>query len=410
MERNIRFFSTFSGVGGFELGIQAAIPGAECVGFSEINPHSSNVLRYRFKGVKNYGDITKIKPEELPDFDILCGGFPCQAFSIAGKRMGFKDTRGTLFYELARLAKSKRPSILFFENVKGLLSHEEGRTLSTILQAMDELGYDAEWQLLNSKHFGVPQNRERIFIIGYIRGKPRQQVFPINGATGKHNEKGKGEENIHGALTIGLGRQGSSGEYINSLKKIQKANKLKEVTQPGTSQWDRVYDAEGVASTLTCTGAEKGLYQVKEQLEQGKPRWGDHYKTGDDISPTLMAIGKTDVANVIVHSLQTRSKDRPSLKKNPKADGSGHISKEEETYCLDTGSTQAVEIGTRIRRLTPIECERLQGFPDNWTKYGITEAGKTIEISDNQRYAMMGNAVTVNVIKAIAERLHIEEI
>ena len=192
--QQIRYFSTFTGVGGFEIGIQEAIPGAICVGMSEIDTHASNVLRYKFKGVKNYGDITKIKPEELPDFDILCGGFPCQSFSIAGKRMGFKDTRGTLFYELARIAKCKQPEILFFENVKGLLSHEEGRTITTILKTLDELGYDAEWQVLNSKHFGVPQNRERIIIVGHLRGKPRLQVFPIPKATGINTGKSKGKE------------------------------------------------------------------------------------------------------------------------------------------------------------------------------------------------------------------------
>ena len=341
MERDkpIRFFSTFTGVGGFEIGIQRAIPNSECVGMSEFNNHSNKVLKRQFKGVKNYGDITKIKEDELPDFDILCGGFPCQAFSIAGKRMGFEDTRGTLFYDLARIAKCKKPKILFFENVKGLLSHEQGRTITAILQTLDELGYDAEWQLLNSKHFGVPQNRERIIIIGHLRSYSGPKVFPIPKAAKLSAKKGEGKKVVHGTK--------------------------------GTSQWDRVYDAKGVASTLTCTGADNGLYKVKEQLEEGKPRWGDHYKTAEDISPTLMANGKTDVTNVIMHSLQTRSADRPSLKKNPKAGGSGHISKENEAYCLDTGSTQAVEINTRIRRLTPSECEFLQGFPRDWTKYGL---------------------------------------
>ena len=408
----IKYFSTFTGVGGFEIGIQKAIPGAKCVGQSEFNNHSSSVLKYRFEGVKNYGDITKINENELPDFDILCGGFPCQAFSIAGKRMGFEDTRGTLFFDLARIIKSKKPQILFFENVKGLLSHQEGRTVTTILQTLDELGYDAEWQVLNSKHFGVPQNRERIVIVGHLRGRSGPKVFPIPEAP-----RGNAEGN-------------------------RKETKLKELTKDA-HQGARVYDPDGVSVTLAAQaggmGAKTGLYKVKQDLEKSKKRWGDHYKTAEDQSPTLMAVGKTDVANIIVptqignskkfgnatnenkkeaytlrasepngiivHSLQTRSADRPSLKKNPKAGGSGHISKENETYCLDTGSTQAVEIGTRIRKLTPIECERLQGFPDDWTRYGIDEKGKKVEISDNQRYKMMGNAVTTNVMEAVARRI-----
>ena len=445
----ITYFSTFSGVGGFEIGIQKAIPGAKCVGVCEIDKHSNKVLKKRFPEVKNYGDIKKINEEKLPSFNILCGGFPCQSFSIAGKRLGFKDTRGTLFYDLARIAKCKKPEILFFENVKGLLSHEEGRTITAILTTMDELGYDAEWQLLNSKDFGVPQNRERIIIIGHLRGVCTRKVFPIMRTNAY--DTGKGE----------------------------RQKRLEEVTE-GASQWDRVYDSEGVASKLTCAGSDNGLYQVKESLEEDKKRWGDHYKTGEDISPTLMAVGKTDVTNIviptqigqidkfgnskkeagkeaftlrasepngiIVHSLQTRSADRPSLKKNPKAGGSGHISKDNEAYCLDTGSTQAIEVPvvfdkgkireteqslcidanyakgadahggrthvqstkqetTRIRRLTPIECERLQGFPDDWTKYGTDEEGKEILIIDNQRYKMMGNAVTTNVIRAVAEKI-----
>ena len=440
--KKIKYFSTFTGVGGFEIGIQTAIPGAECVGMCEIDPHASNVLRYKFKGVKNYGDIRKVNAEELPDFDILCGGFPCQTFSIAGNRMGFKDTRGTLFFELARIAKSKRPKILFFENVKGLLSHEEGRTITTIIKTLDELGYDAEWQVLNSKHFGVPQNRERIVIVGHLRGTSGYKVFPIPRANSNNNEKSKGEKIIHGTITCGLGRQGSSGEYVKSIDTINKARKgLKEITT-GASQGQRVYDPEGVSVTLAAQagglGAKTGLYKVKQELENSKERWGDHYKTADDQSPTLMAIGKTDVAKIIVptqignskkfgnaskekdeaytlrasepngiivHSLQTRSADRPILKKNPHAGGSGHISKEDETYCLDTGSTQAIEIGTSIRRLTPVECERLQGFPDDWTKYGLTEEGKTVEISDNQRYKMMGNAVTTKVMESVAARI-----
>jgi len=333
----IRYFSTFTGVGGFEIGIQKAIPGAICVGMSEIDNHAKNVLRYKFKGVKNYGDITKIKPETLPDFDILCGGFPCQSFSIAGKRMGFEDTRGTLFFELARIAKCKQPSILFFENVKGLLSHKEGRTITTILKTLDELGYDAEWQVLNSKHCGVPQNRERIIIIGHLRGKPRLQVFPIPRTT-----------------------RGSTGQ-----SKGQKG--LKEVTLQGTPQWERVYDAEGVASTLTRTGSEKGLYKIKEERK-----------------PVVFDRGK--------------------------------IRETEQSTCIDAhyykgadqhGARTHVQEGTTIRRLTPIECERLQGFQEDWTKYGLTEDGTKVQTSDNQRYKMMGNAVTTNVIECVAGRIRL---
>ena len=135
-----------------------------------------------------FPDARTIDPAALPDIDLICGGFPCQSFSIAGRRGGFTDTRGTLFFEIARLAAAKRPRYLLLENVPGLLSHDEGRTFQTILNALDELGYDVAWQVLNSKDLGVPQSRNRVYIVGYLRGKcpekywlsPKQvhQLFP----------------------------------------------------------------------------------------------------------------------------------------------------------------------------------------------------------------------------------------
>jgi len=125
------------------------------------------------------GDITRVKAEEIPDHDLLVGGFPCQAFSIAGKRGGFEDTRGTLFFEIARIAQEKRPRLILLENVKGLLSHDKGRTFGAILTTLDEIGYDCQWQVLNSKNFGVPQNRERVFIIGQRKNNRQIPIFPV---------------------------------------------------------------------------------------------------------------------------------------------------------------------------------------------------------------------------------------
>lgn len=210
----MRYLSLFSGIGGFELGIQQAyeifnlgrttgtpdsedgrhlplsddsngngrrpdtdIP--ECVGFSEIDKYATQIYQKHFPTHKNYGDITKINAEELPDFDLLCGGFPCQSFSIAGKRRGFEDTRGTLFFDIARILQAKRPRLFLLENVKGLLSHGNGDTFKTIISTLTELGYDVQWQVLNSKNFGVPQNRERVFIVGNRRGTRRPNVFPL---------------------------------------------------------------------------------------------------------------------------------------------------------------------------------------------------------------------------------------
>src|SRR5690625_4270329 len=130
-------------------------------------------------------DITTVTDDDIRQLgqrkgiDVITGGFPCQAFSIAGQRKGFDDTRGTLFFEIARFASILRPSYLLLENVKGLLNHDSGNTFETILRTLDELGYDAEWGVLNSKDFGVPQNRERVFIVGHLRGASTRKVFPV---------------------------------------------------------------------------------------------------------------------------------------------------------------------------------------------------------------------------------------
>tara|TARA_R110002051_G_scaffold296226_1_gene362264 strand:- start:26 stop:943 length:918 start_codon:yes stop_codon:yes gene_type:complete len=298
----------FSGIGGFDLALRNL--NHTIVGACEIDRYARQVYGRHFPGIKIYENATTIKPEELPDFDILAAGFPCQAFSIAGKRRGFADTRGSLFFEIARVAKEKRPSILLLENVKGLLSHDKGNTFKTIINTLDEIGYDAEWQVLNSKYF-VPQNRERIFIIGHFRGERTRQIFPLGESSEQYNKSCR-EAQSQG--------QRFSSKYTGALD----------------ANYYKGHDNHG-ARTLIYTA------QVNKNMKQ---------------------------------KIQTR----------------------DDTWTL---STSAKDFGVmedqRIRRLTPVECERLQGFPDNWTKYDNN--GK--EISDTQRYKMCGNAVTVPVIEYI---------
>ena len=183
----MRFVELFGGIGGFSLAMQRE--GFQCVGYYEIDKYAVQTYNKNFGTNYEPKDIREVKADDLPDHEILCGGFPCQSFSIAGKRMGFEDTRGTLFFEIARIAKVKRPHILFLENVKGLLSHDRGRTFATILATLDELGYNAEWQVLNSKYFGVPQNRERVFIIGHLRDQCSRQIFPLGKVSEKSYER-----------------------------------------------------------------------------------------------------------------------------------------------------------------------------------------------------------------------------
>lgn len=388
----MRYFSTFSGIGGFEIGIHSAYMQSKakqlsldadkcgdngdllqgtpsCVGYSEIDKYAIKVYERNFPNVKNFGDITKINADELPDFDCLVGGFPCQAFSIAGKRKGFEDTRGTLFFDLARILRAKRPRLFVFENVKGLLSHDSGRTFKTIIQAIDELGYDCQWQVLNSKNFGVPQNRERVYIVGHLRGTPRPEVFPIGESDGWDSEsrevdRRKISSTVTSRFAKGVGNTESRIIDVvvktdgTTFKKIgEVANEIRQLNNPTHSN-DRVYASDGISPTLnTMQGgnrqpfiaAQRGRYNSDGETEQQlEPRF-------DGVSNTLTAVQKDN----IVH---------------------------------DT---------VRIRRLTPKECERLQGFPDDWTALGVGDE----PISDTQRYKMCGNAVTTNVVQAVFERI-----
>lgn len=175
----MKFFDFFAGIGGFRLGMEMA--GHECVGHCEIDKYANMSYMAMHKPKESevyFGDVRTIDPWDMPECDIYCGGFPCQSFSIAGKRRGFEDTRGTLFFEIMRIAKERHPQYLFLENVKGLLNHDGGGTFQTIIETMEELGYSVEWQVLNSRYY-VPQNRERVFIVGHLGGFGGRPIFPI---------------------------------------------------------------------------------------------------------------------------------------------------------------------------------------------------------------------------------------
>lgn len=157
----MKAFSMFSGIGGFEYGIQQSNIDIDFIGHCEVDKYAESIYMNHFNN-KNYGDATKIDTNELPNFDFLTGGFPCQAFSISGNRRGFDDSRGTMFFEIARILKDKRPKYFLLENVRNLLSHNKGETFKTILTILSDLGYNMEWDLFNSKDFGTPQRRESV--------------------------------------------------------------------------------------------------------------------------------------------------------------------------------------------------------------------------------------------------------
>lgn len=314
----------------------ATLCNAECVGFSEIDKHAEAVYRYHYDH-RNYGDATAIVPEQLPDFDFLLAGFPCQAFSIAGKRQGFDDARGTLFFEIARILSHKRPAHFLLENVGGLRSHDGGKTMQRILGVLSDLGYFVEVPLLNSKDYGVPQNRERVFFIGHSGEQCQREILSVGNSSGTADELPRHQAHC---LTARYHGAGATGTYIA----------------------ERALDAPRLAA-LTETRTEEAKRIRRESRKQGQ-----------DFSPRRgkELVPRTDDLMNCVTATQTIE--------------------------------QAVTDFSRIRRLTPIECERLQGLPDDYTEFG--RYGDEIrEVSDTQRYKGLGNAFTVNVIEAIVTKM-----
>ena len=376
----MKFIDLFAGIGGFRYGLQKVEIESEsssdhesgasqhgqrafhCVWSNEWDKYANKIYTKHF-GECDSRDIRTVDTKDIPDHDLLCAGFPCQSFSIAGKRLGFEDTRGTMFFEIARIIRDKRPRYFLLENVKGLLSHDEGKTFQTILGVLSDLGYEYQWQVLNSKNFGVPQNRERVFIVGHLRETSRPEVFPIGESYSishqtKYAEQA-GRSRISSTIDARYGSLRNAGEtylhYIGGIRgKRDMWLKDNKQNSRNFSQGQRVYSSDGIASTIAGNagglGGKTGLYAI----------------------PVL-------------------TPDRMEKRQNGrrfKNDG-------DPAFTLTSQDKHGVYDGLNIRRLTPVECERLQGFPDNWTE----------GISDTQRYKCLGNAVTTLVITEIGKKL-----
>lgn len=375
----------FAGIGGFRFAMEQA--GHECVGFCEIDKfaRASYKAIHDTKGEIELHDVTQVTEEEIRNIgrvDVICGGFPCQAFSIAGNRRGFEDTRGTLFFEVARFASILKPKYLFLENVKGLLNHDNGNTFEVIISTLDELGYNVEWQVLNSKNFGVPQNRERVFIIGHLRGQCTRRIFPISGENAKSNTKSK----------------------------IKIIGNTKNPKCTGVGMRSRVYDSEGLMATLTATdykGPKQVAIPVLTPNRLEKRQNGRRFKTNGEPMFTLTA---QDQHGILIEN--KKLKIREATKKvyaeagvgdsvnianiNSKTKR-GRVGNQIANTLLASEQQGVVGSDYRIRRLTPRECWRLQGFPDS-----AFDKAQAVT-SNSQLYKQAGNSVTVNVIAEIAK-------
>ena len=372
----------FSGIGGFSLGLKRVFD-IKHTYFSEIDKYAIDVYKHNFKNSTYVGSIRDVQGGELPKIDIITFGSPCQDFSLAGKRKGMDGERSNLILEAIRLIKQCKPTFFIWENVKGTFSSNSGEDFWAIIQAFTNIGgYRLEWQLLNTKWF-LPQNRERIYLVGLLGKGSGKQVFPITENNRQVNEL-QGQQANTCTLTTRY-EAGGNGSYIIECELNAQEIKIKSATKKGyeiakvgdainytniNSETKRGRVGKGAAQTLD-TGCNQAILdtnytykKVNETIEKNK----DKFKKGEPIMMDLHNRNLRDVSPCLVEP-------------------------HHNNHSLFTGS--------KIRRLTPIECERLQGFPDDWTKTG-KELGT---ISDTQRYKMCGNAVTVDVVEAVAKRI-----
>lgn len=426
----MKFLDLFAGIGGFRFGMESA--GHECIGFCEIDKfaRASYKAIHNTEGEIELHDITTVTDEEIRAIghvDVICGGFPCQSFSIAGSRRGFEDTRGTLFFEIARFADILKPKYLFLENVKGLLNHDRGNTFKTILGALDGLGYDVEWQVLNSKNFGVPQNRERVFIIGHLRGERTRNVFPLSGES-EQSDCQQSKIEIVGNTKNPNGTSQGTGSVVydsNGVIGTLCARDYKEPKQVAIPvltpdrtekrQNGRRFKTDG-EPMFTLTAQDRHGVVVENKVKQvgnlidtesfgGNPHRGRVYDISG-ISPCLNCVGGGGLEPKIRVKEATKQGyaeaevgDSVNLSHPNSKTRRGRVGKQIANTLLTGESQGVVEPDFRIRKLTPRECWRLQGFPD-WAFDKAQEVN-----SNSQLYKQAGNSVTVNVIEVIAREL-----
>lgn len=337
----MKFGSLFSGIGGFDLALENA--GMSCAWQVEIDKHCQQILRKHFMEAKLYEDVKTITKENVEPVELICGGFPCQDLSVAGKRAGLAGDRSGLWFEFIRIIDEVRPRWVIIENVPGLLSSNKGQDFALILQGLEEFGYGVAWRILDAQYFGVAQRRRRVFIVASLgSGRCAEILFEREGMSRDTTPRREtGQANTR-TFTIRSGTQGNGGR--GNLDLLEGA-----MTLGGQPQWVS-YENHPADSRITETG------EISQQLTS---RMG----TGG---------GNVPLVQRVVGALQER-------------DGKG---------IGTTIDDKAIPTAQGVRRLTPTECDRLQGFPDGWTFH-----------SDSTRYKQLGNAVAVPVVEWIGKRI-----
>lgn len=419
-KNKVRFIDLFAGIGGIRKGFELACKDkgflAKCVFTSEIKPSAIAVLKQNHPREKIHGDITQIKANQIPDFDFLLAGFPCQAFSAAGKRLGFEDTRGTLFFDVARIIKEKQPLGFVLENVEGLVNHEKenksdkiGKTLKTILQTLDELEYHVAWKVLNAKYFGVPQERKRIYIVGTKKKKPDLEKFkhirkplediletglpvsnspfvqlvlrhyPLHELYGKSiKDKRGGENNIHSWDIEFKGAVSSDEKEL--LNTILKERRKKKWAEEFGIDW-----MDGMPLTIeqirTFCNYKDLEFMLADLVEKGYLKM-EHPKK---------KVGKTRVQDINLPKGYNIVTGKMSFEINKVLDPKGIAP---TLVAMDMQHLFVVD-GAGLRTLTLREGLRLFGYPNTYQ----------FNITNENGYDLLGNTVVVPVIKEVASRV-----
>ena len=454
----LTFASLFSGIGGFDLGFEQA--GMQCAWQCEIDKRARSVLATHWPGVPCYEDVKNVKRDNVAAVDLICGGFPCQDVSFAGKREGLAGERSGLWFEFHRIIGELSPQWVVIENVPGLLSSHRGSDFAVILRGLVEFGYGVTWRILDAQYFGVAQRRRRVFIVGSLGdGRSAEVLFECNGLFGHPPARQAQGQSIAGSLAAGAhasgfnGRDAERGNIVSAPlgahhRRDDLDNDTYIVSEPQTFDWqagvaanDRteIIDKPGRTRSLTSNRTlavfggnnTQGQISVAPALNAGATQRQDfasealifesrYARNGrgapDTIAPPLKAqnggTGKGDGAPVVAYNIQHN--DGGQHKRKDRPEGGLYVNETETALTVGTTDLTAVvgalhsgtpgrdasdaangHIVAGVRRLTPTECERLQGFPDGWT------AGQ----SDSARYRQLGNAVAVPVARWIGQRI-----
>ncbi len=419
--KKLKFIDLFAGLGGTRVGFEQACKelglSSECVFTSEIKPYAVEIYKHNFNNDEVTGDITSVDEQDIPSFDYLLGGFPCQAFSNAGKRHGFEDTRGTLFFDIARIIKHHKPTGFLLENVDGLVTHDKGNTLTTIISTLEDLGYKVSWKILNSKNFGVPQERKRVYIVGHLTNKPNLDDFEKVTKTFSSIK----EENLEPLISPFTEKLLTIYQSPDEL--MGKAIKDKRGGDNNIHSWDLELKGELSSEQKNLLNTLLKQRRSKKWAEVIGIKWMDGMPlTLDQIYSFYSHIDKDDLREllddlvskkylrfehpkeqVIREGKQVRE---PALEK-PKGYNivTGKLSFELNKILDDNSvaptivATEADRLGVldnnQIRRLSERECLRFFGFPEDYQT----------NIAHKDLYDLIGNTVVVPVIKEVAKRI-----